>query len=435
LFKYVLKKISYGFLVLLGVITIIFTIYSFKPGAPAALSGGQNTNEDIVENFNREWGLNENVFIRYIHFVNDISPLSFHNIQDKSSYYFYNKNKYNGSILFKIGNNFGLIIKSPYLKKSYINNRNVSELIFEKLFSTSILAFFAIFLASFLGVFLGVLSAFRVNGFIDKFTIIFSIAGMSAPSFFMASIISVIGGYYWSKIIYFPILPLVFSLLFIVISLYKSFKDKAHLYNWKKHFKSSLKGFLIGLGVWILLVAVKSVFLLDFYDAFLGSFHFPGTGLDPSGSIIEINEITGLNKFNWSHLVLPCITLSLRPLAIISILTKKSMEDVLKSDFIRTARSKGLNPISILWKHALRNAINPVVTAISGWFASLLSGAVFVEMIFNWDGIGLVLVNALKNDDLPVVMGITLIISIIFVVINLIVDVLYSIIDPRVVLK
>ena len=83
----------------------------------------------------------------------------------------------------------------------------------------------------------------------------------------------------------------------------------------------------------------------------------------------------------------------------------------------------------------LRNAINPVVTAISGWFASLLSGAVFVEMIFNWDGIGLVLVNALKNDDLPVVMGITLIISIIFVVINLIVDVLYSIIDPRVVLK
>ena len=111
------------------------------------------------------------------------------------------------------------------------------------------------------------------------------------------------------------------------------------------------------------------------------------------------------------------------------------MEEVLSSDFIRTAKAKGLSTFQILWKHALRNAINPVITAISGWFASLLAGAVFVEMIFNWDGIGSILVNALKNDDLPVVMGITLVISVIFVIINLIVDVIYSIIDPRVVLK
>ena len=111
------------------------------------------------------------------------------------------------------------------------------------------------------------------------------------------------------------------------------------------------------------------------------------------------------------------------------------MEEVLSSDFIRTAKAKGLTPFSILWKHALRNAINPVITAISGWFASLLAGAVFVELIFNWDGIGSVLVNALKNDDLPVVMGITLVISVIFVSLNLLTDLLYSVIDPRVVLK
>ena len=111
------------------------------------------------------------------------------------------------------------------------------------------------------------------------------------------------------------------------------------------------------------------------------------------------------------------------------------MEEVLSSDFIRTARAKGLSPVYIIWKHAIRNALNPVITAISGWFASLLAGAVFVEMIFNWDGFGSVLVSALKNDDLPVVMGITLVISIIFVLINLLVDVVYSLIDPRVILK
>ena len=160
-----------------------------------------------------------------------------------------------------------------------------------------------------------------------------------------------------------------------------------------------------------------------------------GTGLEPSGSIIQLNDITGAKEYNWSNLVLPCITLGLRPLAIVLLLTKKSMEEVLSSDFIRTAKAKGLSTFQILWKHALRNAINPVITAISGWFASLLAGAVFVEMIFNWDGIGSILVNALKNDDLPVVMGITLVISVIFVIINLIVDVIYSLIDPRVVLK
>tara|TARA_A100001388_G_C28682219_1_gene456946 strand:- start:615 stop:950 length:336 start_codon:yes stop_codon:yes gene_type:complete len=111
------------------------------------------------------------------------------------------------------------------------------------------------------------------------------------------------------------------------------------------------------------------------------------------------------------------------------------MEEVLSSDYIRTAKAKGLTPFSILWNHALRNSINPVITAISGWFASLLAGAVFVELIFNWDGIGSVLVNALKNDDLPVVMGITIVISVIFVALNLLTDLLYSIIDPRVVLK
>ena len=321
--------------------------------------------------------------------------------------------------------------KAPYLKRSYLNNRNVSDLISEKLIGTAILAFASILFASLLGILLGSYSAYNNKGFIDKFSLIFSIAGMSAPSFFMASIISVVGGYYWSSAIHFPVLPLIFILLFIVL---KSFKLK-NQFRIKTILKNVLKGFAIGLGIWLMLIILRSIFQFQFLDILLYSFEIMGTGLEPSGSIIQLNDITGEKEYNWSNLVLPCITLGLRPLAIVLLLTKKSMEEVLSSDFIRTAKAKGLSTFQILWKHALRNAINPVITAISGWFASLLAGAVFVEMIFNWDGIGSILVNALKNDDLPVVMGITLVISVIFVIINLIVDVIYSIIDPRVVLK
>ena len=429
--KYVLKKIAYGILVLLGVITVVFCIYNIKPGDPASMSGGQNTNKDIIENFNKEWGLDQPILKRYFHFVNDLSPISVHDYSTENSFIYYEQERYNGFKLFSISAKYALYTKAPYLKRSYLNNRNVSDLISEKLIGTAILAFASILFASLLGILLGSYSAYNNKGFIDKFSLIFSIAGMSAPSFFMASIISVVGGYYWSSAIHFPVLPLVFILLFIVL---KSFKQK-NQFKIKTIIKNVLKGFAIGLGIWLILIILRSIFQFQFLDTLLYSFEIMGTGLEPSGSIIQLNDITGEKEYNWSNLVLPCITLGLRPLAIVLLLTKKSMEEVLSSDFIRTAKAKGLSTFQILWKHALRNAINPVITAISGWFASLLAGAVFVEMIFNWDGIGSILVNALKNDDLPVVMGITLVISVIFVIINLVVDVIYSLIDPRVVLK
>ena len=429
--KYVLKKIAYGILVLLGVITVVFCIYNIKPGDPASMSGGQNTNKDIIENFNKEWGLDQPILKRYFHFVNDLSPISVYNHTTENSFIYYEQERYNGFKLFSISEKYALYTKAPYLKRSYLNNRNVSDLISEKLIGTAILAFASILFASLLGILLGSYSAYNNKGFIDKFSLIFSIAGMSAPSFFMASIISVVGGYYWSSAIHFPVLPLIFILLFIVL---KSFKLK-NQFRIKIILKNIIKGFAIGLGIWLMLIILRSIFQFQFLDILLYSFEIMGTGLEPSGSIIQLNDITGEKEYNWSNLVLPCITLGLRPLAIVLLLTKKSMEEVLSSDFIRTAKAKGLSTFQILWKHALRNAINPVITAISGWFASLLAGAVFVEMIFNWDGIGSILVNALKNDDLPVVMGITLVISVIFVIINLIVDVIYSIIDPRVVLK
>jgi peptide/nickel transport system permease protein len=132
------------------------------------------------------------------------------------------------------------------------------------------------------------------------------------------------------------------------------------------------------------------------------------------------------------NLILPAITLGIRPLAIITQLTRSAMLDVLDQDYIRTAYAKGLSKRIVVWKHALRNALNPVITAITGWFAELLAGAFFVEYIFGWRGIGKLTVDALSNLDFPVVMGSVLVSASFFILINILADILYGMVDPRV---
>jgi peptide/nickel transport system permease protein len=150
-----------------------------------------------------------------------------------------------------------------------------------------------------------------------------------------------------------------------------------------------------------------------------------------SGSLYDYDAFKG-EVLVWKNLILPMLTLGLRPLAIIMQLTRSSMLDVMEQDYIRTAKAKGLNSTTIIMKHALRNALNPVVTAVSGWFASLLAGSFFVEYIFGFNGLGKATVDALELADLPVVMGAILFIAFIFVIINILADLLYSVLDPRV---
>ncbi len=158
------------------------------------------------------------------------------------------------------------------------------------------------------------------------------------------------------------------------------------------------------------------------------------TGLSPVGSLYTIDVWEG-ERLDLKNLILPTITLGMRPLAIIVQLTRSSLLDVLSQDYIRTARAKGLTYYAVIMKHALKNALNPVVTAVSGWFAGLMAGAVFVEIIFSWKGIGYEVFEALTKNDLPVVMGATLIFATFFVVINIFVDVIYGILDPRIRVK
>jgi ABC-type dipeptide/oligopeptide/nickel transport system permease component len=156
------------------------------------------------------------------------------------------------------------------------------------------------------------------------------------------------------------------------------------------------------------------------------------TGLHISGSWFDIDENTGAKRLTLQNLILPAITLGIRPLAIITQLTRSAMLDVLDQDYIRTAYAKGLSKRVVVWKHALRNALNPVITAVTGWFAELLAGAFFVEYIFGWQGIGKVTVDALEKLDYPVVMGAVLIAATFFILINILADILYGIVDPRV---
>jgi len=154
-----------------------------------------------------------------------------------------------------------------------------------------------------------------------------------------------------------------------------------------------------------------------------------------TGSLYELDDYGQAMHIQWKNLILPAIVLGIRPLAVVIQLMRNSLLEVYNQDFIRTARAKGLSEYQIIRKHAVKNALNPVVTAISGWFASMLAGAVFVEYIFGWNGLGKEIVNALNTLDLPVIMGSVLIIAVIFIIINIFVDIIYTWLDPKVALE
>ncbi|WP_344786739.1 ABC transporter permease [Postechiella marina] len=159
------------------------------------------------------------------------------------------------------------------------------------------------------------------------------------------------------------------------------------------------------------------------------------TNLEMTGSLYELDDFGESMHIKWKNLILPAVVLGIRPLAVVIQLMRNSLLEVFNQDYIRTARAKGLSEFQIIKKHAIKNALNPVVTAISGWFASMLAGAVFVEYIFGWNGLGKEIVNALNTLDLPVIMGAVLVIATLFVIINIFVDLIYVWLDPKVKLE
>jgi peptide/nickel transport system permease protein len=184
------------------------------------------------------------------------------------------------------------------------------------------------------------------------------------------------------------------------------------------------------------LISTLGMSLPSFFSAILFAWLFGYvlhsiTGLQMTGSLYEVDDFGEGKYLQWKNLILPAVVLGIRPLAVVTQLMRNSLLEVFNQDYIRTARAKGLPLTQIIRKHALKNALNPVVTAISGWFASMLAGAVFVEFIFGWNGLGKEIVDALNTLDLPVIMGAVLVIATTFILINMAVDILYGLLDPK----
>ncbi|HMG83196.1 MAG TPA: ABC transporter permease [Ferruginibacter sp.] len=339
-------KAVYSILVLLGVVMLVFMMFQGF-GDPARLVVGQTGDKKTMDNIRKDLYLDQPKWKQFVLYLNDVSPICVHTKADIA------KKELQG--LF-IGGDTKLGLKIPYLGKSYQTKKNVGAVLMEALPGTLLLAIAAMLFATTIGILLGVLAAVKKGTWVDTSAVFASIAGISAPSFFMAIII-------------------------------------AYLFGVVLH---------------------------------------PFTGLNLTGSWFDIDEVTGEKYLTLKNLILPAFTLGIRPLAIITQLTRSSMLDVLNQDYIRTAYAKGLSKNTVIFKHALRNALNPVITAITGWFAELLAGAFFVEYIFGWKGIGKITVDALEKLDYPVVMGSVLVSACIFIVINLLADTLYAVIDPRV---
>jgi peptide/nickel transport system permease protein len=347
--KYIVKRISYGLLILVGVTIVVFLLFHALPGDPVSMVLGQRSDEATRKAITEDLGLDKPLIEQLYFYFRDLSPLSIHKDTPEE------QEKYRYLRLIPLGENV-LGLKFPYFRRSFQTQKRVSEILNDRIWNTIILAISAMAFATTIGIFLGIVAARNQGKFIDRLLIPLTTLGFSVPSFVAAAVISKYFGYTWGEYL----------------------------------------------------------------------------GLNGIGSLWEFDPVSDERRLMLNNLVLPTITLGIRPLSIIVQLTRSSMIDVLSQDYIRTARAKGVPKNLLIYKHALKNSLIPVVTSVSGWLASLMGGAFFVEWIFEYKGIGFETISAVFTLDLPIIMASTLIVAAIFIVINILVDILYTYLDPRI---
>ncbi len=328
---YIVRRLSLMLLVMFGVTVIVFFIVHVIPADPVGALLGGNAPPDLVDQMRHQLGYDR--------------PLV---------------DQFGNYILNLLHGNLGTSLKS---------NRPVIEDIAEYFPATLELSIVAIIIAVVLGMMLGILSAVYRNSWIDHFSRVFSILGVSMPVF-------------WT------------GLILLLIFYY-------------------ILGWLPGTGQLNLFVTppyrITGMILLD--------------------SILEGNWAALWDGFR--HIILPATVLGYSAAASIARITRASMLDVLKQDYIRTAKAKGLSKRIVVYRHALKNALIPVITVIGLVFGGLLEGAVLTETVFGWPGLGRYVVNALLVLDYPAIMGGTLFIALIYSLANLGVDLVYAALDPR----
>ncbi len=253
--------------------------------------------------------------------------------------------------------------------ESYYTKTPVIDEIGSRFPATIEIAIFAIIVASVFGILVGVIAAVKKNSIIDNASMVLSLVGVSIPIFWLGILLIIL----FTKVL----------------------------------------GWLPASGRIDVTFSVNDVTGLYLIDTLIGG------------------DFEAFKNALW-HLILPGMTLALYTLAIISRMTRSSMLDTLGQDYIRTARSKGLGEGKVIIRHGLRNALMPIVTVIGLQFGSLLGGAVLTETVFAWPGIGSYTVECINKSDFPVIQAVVLIIATIFVVMNLIVDIIYAFLDPRI---
>ncbi len=272
-------------------------------------------------------------------------------------------------------------------------SRPVSELVAERLPLTIELTIFSMLFSTIAGIFLGVISALRRNTIIDTLTMLLANIGVSMPVFWLG---------------------LMMAYLFAIV-----FKGTPFSLPPSGRLTSGMSLATLA-DLWHIdsPSALQNFFLIFF-----------------SNSLIVNTVLTGDWAALWDglrHLILPSIAVGTIPMSIIARMTRSSLLEVLGLDYIRTARAKGLAAAKVITRHAMRNAMIPIVTIIGIETGALLSGAVLTETVFALPGVGTMLVSSILARDYPVVQGFTLLIALIFILVNLLVDLSYAYLDPRI---
>ena len=299
---FIVRRILQTIPVLFGVIVITFILMYMVPGDPVVSMVGERYDEETIHKLRKELHLDDSLPMQFVHYVSNV-----------------------------LRGDFG---------KSFITGGPVSEELLIKFPNTLILAVASMIIAIITGLTMGIVSSLRPQSILDKITMLFALAGISAPVFWVG----------------------------------------------------------------LMLVLFIGVFL---------------QWLPPSG-------FGGIE-----YIILPAITLGLRSAAYLARLTRATMLDVLNQDYIRTARMKRLPEWKVILKHGFPNILIPIITVIGTDFGSYLSGAVLTESIFGWPGIGRYALEAILKRDFPVIQGTVLFMALMFILANLIVDIFYGIVDPR----
>ena len=303
MYKYILKRLILLIPVMLGVTLLVFAIMYLTPGDPAQLILGESAPKAAVEALREKMGLNDSFFIQYLRFV---------------------KNAVMGD--------FG---------RSYTTGREVFAEIFARFPNTVVLAVLGVIISIAIGIPVGIISATRQYSFMDSFSMLLALLGVSMPVFWLG----------------------------------------------------------------LMLILAFSVKL----------------GLLPSGGFDGLSSV-----------ILPALTLGVGSAAIVTRMTRSSMLEVIRQDYIRTARAKGVAEKVVINKHALKNALIPIITVVGLQFGGLLGGAVLTESVYSWPGVGRLMVDAIRQKDTPTVLASVVFLALVYSVVNLLVDLLYAFVDPRI---